>query len=454
MKQRVVVVGGGMAAASIAVSLRRYGFDGEIVLVCEEPCVPYERPPLSKAYLRGASSFDKLVGPARILPEHAVECLLGVRAVSVHVSARQVTLSTGQALKYDFLALATGVCNRRLAVPGARLDNIFSLRTVADADRIRAAAVPGRKAVVVGMGFIGCEVAATLRQMGLAVTAVDLLPLPLHQVLGEQLGTVVRDIHAEQGVELLARRRIVRFEGDRRVTSVVTDAGDRLDCDFVVLGVGVEPSIDLLAGSGINTNNGIVVDECCRTSADGVFAAGDVANQLHPVFKRYLRLEHWKNAIGQGQTVARAILGDDRPYGDVPWFWSDQYEHSLQYAGLPVSGEPTAIRGRIESRKFVAFWLEEGRVLAAAALNRPRDLRWATDLIRAGVRVRRQDLEDESVQLRALQPVTGDYPEIPINAGEIQPARADVDDLPEPLVLPDDVETPSAALARLRRDER
>jgi 3-phenylpropionate/trans-cinnamate dioxygenase ferredoxin reductase subunit len=193
------------------------------------------------------------------------------------------------------------------------------------------------------------------------------------------------------------------------VVGVVTDTGDRLECDFVVVGVGVEPSVELVEGSGIETDNGIVVDERCQTTAQGVYAAGDVANYLHPIFKRRLRFEHWKNAISQGQAVARAMLGCTEPYSDVPWFWSDQYDYTFQYAGLPMSGDPTVIRGRIEERRFVAFWLEGGHVVAALSLNRPRDLRWTMDLIKARVRLSPQVLEDESTDLRALLQAAGSH---------------------------------------------
>jgi 3-phenylpropionate/trans-cinnamate dioxygenase ferredoxin reductase component len=401
MAERFVVVGANLAGGTAAAVLRDEGFEGEVVLIGEESRPPYERPPYSKDYLRGERAFeDTLVRPAAFWDEHAVETRLGVRATRIDPAERVVETDDGDRVPYDAVLVATGCRNRVLRVPGAGLEGVFSLRTVEDADRIRTAMTPGARAVVVGMGFIGCEVAAALVGSGLSVTAIEPLPAPLWGPLGPEIGAVVEGIHRDRGISLLLGDGVAAFEGAARVERVVTTQGRRVDCDLALVGVGVEPVTDVVAGSGVDLDNGIVVDELCRTSVEGVYAAGDVARHYHPAVGRHVRVEHWQNALKQGQAAARSMLGRGAPYDDVHWFWSDQYEHNIQYAGFHGPWDDIVVRGSLDERSFVAFYLEKGRVRAAVSIDRGRDLRRAMLLVKAGASVAPDVLRDESVDLR------------------------------------------------------
>jgi 3-phenylpropionate/trans-cinnamate dioxygenase ferredoxin reductase subunit len=385
------------------VTLREEGYEGRVVLVGEELHLPYERPPLSKEYLRGEVPFEQaLVRAFDFYAEHDIETRLGVRAVRLDPAARIVELADGERLQYEKVLIATGARNRRPDIAGLALAGVFDLRTVDDADRIRAEARPGRKAVVVGMGFIGSEVAASLRQLEVEVAVVAPGSAPLERLLGEEVGGVLAEIHREKGVELLFGDSVDAFEGSNRVERVVTRAGRTIECDFAVIGVGVEPAAELAAATGVELDNGIVVDEYCRTSVEGVCAAGDVANHYHPVFERRIRVEHWENALKHGPAAARNMLGKDEPYEDIPWFWSDQYDTNLQYAGFHTSWDELVVRGSLEERSFVAFYCTAGRVLAAVAVNRGKDLRRSIPLIKARRPVQPAKLRRPDIDLRTL----------------------------------------------------
>jgi 3-phenylpropionate/trans-cinnamate dioxygenase ferredoxin reductase subunit len=385
------------------VTLREEGYEGRVVLVGEELHLPYERPPLSKEYLRGEVAFEQaLVRAFDFYAEHDIETRLGVRAVRLDPAARIVDLADGERLEYEKVLIATGARNRRPDIAGLALEGVFDLRTVDDADRIRAEARPGRKAVVVGMGFIGSEVAASLRQLEVEVAVVAPGSAPLERLLGEEVGGVLAEIHREKGVELLFGDSVDAFEGSNRVERVVTRAGRTIECDFAVIGVGVEPAVELAAATGVELDNGIVVDEYCRTSVEGVYAAGDVANHYHPVFERRIRVEHWDNALKHGPAAARNMLGKDEPYEDIPWFWSDQYDTNLQYAGFHTSWDELVVRGSLEERSFVAFYCTAGRVLAAVAVNRGKDLRRSIPLIKARRPVQPAKLRQPDIDLRTL----------------------------------------------------
>jgi len=403
MPRSFVIVGASLAGATAAATLREDGFDGNITLIGAEPQPPYERPPLSKQYLRGETPFDKaLVRPAAFYDERRIETLFGVRATRVEPAERIVHLETGRRVRYDRLLIATGVRNRRPPIPGLELEGVLDLRSVGDADAVRRHIAAGRRAVVIGMGFIGCEVTASLRQMGVEVVAIESSPTPLFRVLGEDVGAVVGAIHREHGVDTIVDDLVMRIEGDGRVERVITKKGRRLECDFAVVGVGVEPVVDFLADSGIGIDNGILVDEYCRSTVVGVYAAGDVANHVHPLLGRRMRVEHWQNAMQQGAAAARSMLGTGRPYDPIHWFWSDQYDANLQYAGFNGEWDGLAIRGSLEDRNFIAFYLNQGRVDALVALNRGKDLRRAMPLIRSRAILDRVRLKDEDVDLRSL----------------------------------------------------
>ncbi len=397
-----VIVGANLAGASAAAVLRDEGFEGRLVLVGAEPYPPYERPPLSKEYLRSKTSFDQaLVRPPDYYESHDIETLFGVRASRIDAARRVVELDDGGRVPYDKVLVATGGTTRRLPLPGWDLDGIYDLRTVADADRIRAEIAGGARAVVVGMGFIGAEVAASLRQSGLEVTVIEALPSPLFASLGERIGRVMEGIHRDQGVVMHFGDPVASFEGVGRVERVTTRAGRRIDCDFVVVGVGIVPATDLLASSGVELDNGVVVDEYCRTRVEGIYAAGDVTNHYHPLVGERMRVEHWQNALRQGAAAAKSMLGKGAPYEEVHWFWSDQYDHNLQYAGFHIQPDAFALRGSLEERSFVGFYLKGGRLVAAVGLNRAKELRRSILLIKNGAPVDPAKLEDAQVDVRA-----------------------------------------------------
>ena len=320
----------------------------------------------------------------------------------IDASGRFVELDDGRRVPFDRLLITTGGRNRRFSVAGAELDGIYSLRTVQDADRIRAETIAGRRVVVVGMGFIGSEVAASLRQKDLDVVAIEPSKTPLARVLGEDVGQRLADLHQGHGVRTVFEDTVVAFEGTSRVERVLTKGGRRLECDFVVAGIGIEPVVDLLDGSGVQVDNGVVVDEYCQTNVSGIYAAGDVANHYHPLFKRRIRVEHWQNAIKQGAAAARNMLGRQVPYDEVHWFWSDQYDANLQYAGFHSTWEQLVVRGRLGSDSFLACYVNEGRIDAAVALNRAKDLRRMMSLIKARRPIDLEQLRDERVDLRSL----------------------------------------------------
>jgi 3-phenylpropionate/trans-cinnamate dioxygenase ferredoxin reductase component len=403
MPSAYVIVGASLAGATAAITLREEDADGTVTLIGAEHNPPYERPPLSKAYLRGELPFDKaLVRPATFYAEQRIGTVFGTPATRIDTSARIVELEDRRRVPFDALLIATGGRNRRVSIPGGDLDGIYGLRTVQDADRIREEMVAGRRVVVVGMGFIGSEVAASLRQKGLNVVAIDPSKTPLFRVLGEAVGQSIVDLHRAHGVRTIFEDRVAAFEGTRRVSQVVTKGGLRLECDFVVVGIGIEPAVDMVEGSGIAVDNGVLVDEYCETNVGGVYAAGDVANHHHPIFNRRIRVEHWQNAIKQGAAAARNMLGKRVAYDEVHWFWSDQYEANLQYAGFHTKWEQLVVRGRLDSGSYLACYVNDGRIDAAVGLNRAKDVRRVMPLIKSRRKVDLAQLQDDGVDLRSL----------------------------------------------------
>ena len=409
--RRFVIVGAALAGGSAAAALREGGFDGEITLIGAEPVMPYNRPPLSKGYLRGQDRFeDQLVNPSEYYAEHHLDLRLGTRADAIDPKRKVVSLERGGEVPYDRLLVATGGRNRTLTTPGADLPGIFQLRTVEDCDRIRVASRSGRRAVVIGLGFIGSEVTASLRQMGVEVTAVEGHPVPLARVLGPEVGAILADIHREKGVELVLEDSVAAFEGAGRVERVRTKKGRVLPCDFVVAGIGIVPNAELLAAAGAAVDNGVLVDEHCRTSLPDVYAAGDVANHLHPVFGR-LRVEHWNNGYRQGRAAARAMVDGPEPYDYMHSFWSDQYEHVVEYIGFAATWDRLVFRGDPASRKFLGFYVKDGLIRAAMGLDRggdPEDPKGGSELaavaalIRDRVQVDPARLGDEGVDLERI----------------------------------------------------
>jgi 3-phenylpropionate/trans-cinnamate dioxygenase ferredoxin reductase subunit len=369
-ERRFVIVGASLAGAKAAETLRAEGFDGRVVLVGAESERPYERPALSKDHLRAEADREEVyVHPASFYAEQDIELRLGTLAVSFDPSMRELTLDAGERLPYDRLLLATGAEPRRLAIPGADLDGVLYQRTVEDAAELRRRLDRGGAAVIVGAGWIGAEVAASARQRGLDVTVLDPAAVPLERVLGREVGAIYREIHTDHGVRMLMGTGVDAFEGHTEVERVRTSDGRTLDCDFVVVGVGVAPRSGLAVRAGLAVDDGIRVDQHLQTSAPGVFAAGDVANAYHPHYSKRIRVEHWANALHQGPVAAHGMLGRAAVHDRVPYFFSDQYDVGMEYAGFAPTWDRIVLRGDPATRAFIVFWLVRDRVVAGMNVN-------------------------------------------------------------------------------------
>jgi 3-phenylpropionate/trans-cinnamate dioxygenase ferredoxin reductase subunit len=403
-----LILGGGIAGGNAAATLRDEGYEGRVVLISAEAEVPFGRPPLSKTYLRSEEPLeDWYVRPPEWYGEHDVERLEATVA-AVDADAHNVVLESGEEIEYEKLLIATGGQNRQIDVPGADLDGIHQLRTVAECEAIKSEASADRRAVVVGMSFIGCEVAASLTQLGVRVTAAFPGTAPLERVLGKEVGGAVGAFHRANGVDLLPDSQVTAFEGSARVEAAVTAGGDRIPCDFAVVGIGIQPQVPNFT-SPLAVDNGILVDELCRASAPDLYAAGDVANHDHPLFGR-VRVEHYNNGEKMGSAAARSMLGSTSPYDYLHTFWSDQYEHKLEYAGHATEWDQFVIRGSLEELKLLGFYLKSGTLLAAVGLDRGGDPELDEDsemaasarLVREQARPTAEQLADESVDLWSL----------------------------------------------------
>lgn len=381
----IVIVGGGLAGASAAFELRDRGFDGRMRIVAEESTAPYERPPLSKSYLRGESSLETaLVRAAAEYETRGIELLAGRRATALDPVARRLGLDDGRELAFDAALIATGAAPRPLAAPGADLAGVHALRTVGDADAIRAAAETAGSIVVIGGGWIGTEVAASLRELGRAVTLITTRPRPLEGIVGPEVAEAYRALHADHGTRLV-RGRVTGLEGEGRVRRVRLADGTRIPADLVIVGIGVVPRVELAAASGLAIiGGGIAVDEHLRTAAPTVYAVGDVATAWSPRFGRHLRVEHWDNAIRQGRTAAANILGAGIAYDRIPYFYSDQFDLGMEYRGYAPAWDRVVVHGDVRAREFLAFWLAGGRVVAAMNANRWDAADALAELVEAG----------------------------------------------------------------------
>ena len=397
-----VIVGAGLAGAKAAEALRHEGFEGRLVLIGDEPERPYERPPLSKDYLRGETAERPYVHDESFYADNEIELWTSTRVSGIDANLRELWLEGDRRLTYDRVLVATGAVPRRLDVPGAELDGIHYLRSLGDSAQIGERIDQGHRLVVVGSGWIGAEVAASARQKGCEVTMIEMASLPLERVLGPELGEIYVDLHRAHGVEFLPETTVDRFEGQGSVERVVTHDGSSIDTDFVVVGIGVAPRAGLVDTAGVRVNDGILVDACLEASVPGVFAAGDVANASHPFYGRHLRVEHWANALKQGPVAARAMLGKPAGYDEIPYFFSDQYEASMEYSGYATEWDEVVFRGDVGAHEFVAFWLKDQRLVAGLNMNV-----WdASDPIRELIRSRRaldsRDLADPSAPLSEL----------------------------------------------------
>jgi 3-phenylpropionate/trans-cinnamate dioxygenase ferredoxin reductase subunit len=398
-----VVVGASLAGAKAAETLREEGFTGRVVLLGEEPELPYERPPLSKGYLLGSDERGSVFVHDRAwYDEQRIELHTGVRVEAIDRDAHTVSLAGGERIAYDALLLTTGSVVRELPVPGADLAGVHYLRRIEHSDALRDRLTDGTRVVVVGGGWIGLEVAAAARTRGAAVTLVEIDALPLRRVLGDEVAQVFADLHVAHGVDLrlgTGVREIVGAGG--HVASVTLDDGSSVPADVVVVGIGITPAVELARGAGLDVDDGVLVDASLRTSDPRVWAAGDVANVQHPLLGRRVRVEHWANALHGGPAAARSMLGQEVVYDRVPYFFTDQYDLGMEYSGLAGPGdyERVVFRGDVAGREFIAFWLADGRVLAGMNVNVWDVTEDVERLVRSGERVDPARLADPAVSL-------------------------------------------------------
>ncbi|GCE75867.1 NAD(P)/FAD-dependent oxidoreductase [Cellulomonas biazotea] len=407
MNARVVVVGAGLGGAKTVEALRDGGYDGRLVLLGTETERPYERPPLSKGYLGGSEERDAaFVHPADWYARHDVDLRPGTTVTGIDLRARDVLDASGTRTGFDHLVLATGSEPRRLDVPGADLDGVRYLRTLDDSDRLRASLTPGRHVVVIGGGWIGLEVAAAARTAGCEVTVLVRDPLPLLRVLGPELATMFSDLHRGHGVDLRTRTDVTELvpAGDgTHVGAVALADGTLVEADLVVVGIGAAPRTALAEAAGLHVEDGVVVDRHLRSSHPHVLAVGDIARAEHPLLGTHVRVEHWANALNQPATAAATVLGRDEPYDRLPYFFTDQYDLGMEYVGHVDHGyDEVVVRGDLEARELVAFWLRGGRVLAGMNVNVWDVVDDVQALIRSRAVVSRDRLADPDVPLASL----------------------------------------------------
>jgi 3-phenylpropionate/trans-cinnamate dioxygenase ferredoxin reductase component len=403
----ILIVGGGLAAAKAAETLRAEGFDGRIALATEERELPYERPPLSKEYLQGKAPRDGAhVHPAAFYVDNDIDLLTGTAVERIDAGARDAELSDGSRIRWDRLLLATGSVPRRLPVPGADLAGVHYLRSLEDADELRDRAAVAARAVVIGAGWIGAEAAASLRMRGLEVALVEQANAPLERVLGPEVGSFYAGLHRRNGVELLTGSVVERIEGAGAVERVHLYDGRTLEADLVVVGVGVTPRCELAESAGLLVSRGIEADDQLETSASGVFAAGDAAYAAQPFYGRPLRVEHWATALHQGETAARNMLGRNESYDRLPYFFSDQYDAGMEYIGFVDRWDEVVFRGDPAGGEFMVFWLGAGQVQAGMAVNVWEQMEAVERLIRSRRPVDPQVLRDADTPLEELTEAT------------------------------------------------
>ncbi len=392
MTARVVIVGAGHGAGQVVATLKQKQFDGEIVLIGDEPWLPYQRPPLSKKYLAGELPAERLYfKPASFYEAPNITLKLGTRAEAIDPQQRQV-LAGGERIGYDKLVIATGSRVRRLDIPGADLGGVHYLRDIADVDRIRADMTDCSKIAIVGAGYIGLEVAAVVRQLGHDVTVLEMAERVMSRVVSPAVSAFFEREHKAHGVALRLATGISAFEGDDgRVTGVTTARGDTIAADIVVAGIGIQPNAEIAAEAGLETDNGIVVDDHCRSNDPDIYAIGDCTSHPSAVYGRRIRLESVHNALEQAKVAASNICGEDTAYDQVPWFWSDQYDIKLQTVGLFNDYDDIGIRGDVDAAKFSALYFKDDRLIALDAVNDPISFMAGKQIFKRGIRVNKAD---------------------------------------------------------------
>jgi 3-phenylpropionate/trans-cinnamate dioxygenase ferredoxin reductase subunit len=402
-RETVVIVGAGQAGAWVAITLRGLDPDRRIVLIGDEAHPPYERPPLSKAILAGKAGIESAyIRPSTFYADNRIELMLNGRVGHINRGRNRLTLDDGSTLDYGTLVLATGCRPRRLAVEGADLPQVHTLRTIADVEKIADRLKPRSRVVAIGAGFIGLEFAAVAVEAGCSVVIVDAAPHAMGRVIDRSVAEVVAAAHEGRGVDFRFSAAIERVEPDGDHAAVVLGSGERLLADLVIVGIGAVPNTDLAEAAGLACDDGIVVNAFGRTDDPKIFAVGDVTRHFNPLLGRSLRLESWQNAQNQGIAVAKAIAGTATPYADLPWFWSDQYDSNLQIIGAPAVWDRIIWRGAPESGKFTAIYMNGERVVAGNSMNNARDIRSIKQLILNGTAVPDAALADPSTSLAQL----------------------------------------------------
>jgi len=401
--QTFVIIGAGQAGGWAAKTLRDQGFEGRVIIVGDEDFAPHERPPLSKEVLLGDAEKEScLLWPPGTLEDADIEIRLGLSVKSIDANSHTMSLANGETLAWNKILIATGGRARSLDVDGVDLDGVYTLRTIEDAEGIRARLTAGAKVLVIGAGWIGLEVAAAARKRDASATVVEVADRVCARALTENMSQWIHALHERHGVDIRLTTAFSHFAGDGKLQKAVLGDGSEIDCDIAVIGIGLIPNTELAESAGLDIENGIVVDENGQTSHPDIFAAGDVTNHPNALLGRRVRLESWENAQNQAINSAKAMLDIKEPYSEIPWFWSDQYDANIQMMGLPEEWDQTVTRGDREAGEFIEFYLKDGELQGAAAINNPRDLRFTRRMITSGRKFEADTLADPDVKLQKL----------------------------------------------------
>lgn len=403
-KGTCIIIGASHAASQLGPDLRKKGWQGRILIITDESVIPYHRPPLSKEYLSGKKTFEQiLIKKPALYEKNEIEFLLNTRVTKINRKDKHIVLENGETLDYDKLALTTGARVRHIPVPGADLKGVHYLRNAKDVEQIMPLAQAGKRAVIIGGGYIGLETAAVLQTIGMQVTVIEMMERVLERVTTSEVSAFYHRIHTEEGVNIITGASVTKISGDEFATSVIVDNGDNFVADLVIVGIGVIPNTELADKAGLEVSNGIVVDEYCRTSDHDIVAAGDCTWHYNPFYEKHIRLESVQNALDQARVAAATLNGDLKPYDTLPWFWSDQYDLKLQMQGLSAGFDEVIIRGDIEnSRKIAVFYLKEGRILSVDAVNSAPEFMVGKKLILAKTLVDKEKLADADVSIKEL----------------------------------------------------
>jgi len=396
----MVIIGCGQAGGQAAASLRQEKYEGPITMVGAEPYIPYQRPPLSKQYLSGEQEKEKLsLRQESFYSDKEIELILGSEALSIDSAAKEVHLSNSNSLSYDKLLIATGGRPRKLEIEGHALNGIHYLRTIDDVDAIREQMGKNQNMVIVGGGYIGLEVASVAVKKGMSVSVLEMENRILERVTTEEMSSFYNQLHSDQGVQIHTSTQVTAFKGDHDIQSVICGEQE-IKADIVVVGIGILPNVEIAESAHLDIDNGIRVDENCRTSQEDIFAAGDCTNHPNPLLGRRLRLESVPNAMEQARVAASNMLGGSRIYSAMPWFWSDQYEHKLQMVGFSKESEQSVIRGDMASKCFTVFYLKDNLIIAADAVNNPKEFMASKQLV--GKKIPAESLADPLIELKTL----------------------------------------------------